>query len=79
MNHDGSERVMIAETDAYYFVQEGQYRHDDIMFGYYEDEENTYLAFFFMEKNDKGELSLSKNTLVLDTASGEFSMGEYIS
>jgi len=49
------------------------------MFGYYEDEENTYLAFFFMEKNDKGELSLSKNTLVLDTASGEFLMGDYIS
>ena len=70
---------MIAETDAYYFVQEGQFRHDDIMFGYYEDEENTYLAFFFMEKNDKGELSLSKNTLVLDTASGEFLTGDYIS
>ena len=79
MNHDGSERVMIAETDAYYFVLEGQFRHDDIMFGYYEDEENTYLAFFFMEKNDKGELSLSKNTLVLDTASGEFLTGDYIS
>jgi len=78
MNHDGSERVMIAETDAYYFVQEGLYRHDDIMFGYYEDEGNTYLAFFFMEKNDEGELSMSKNTLILDTVSGEFTVSEFI-
>jgi len=78
MNHDGSERILIAETDAYYFVQSQQNTHDEIMFGYYENEENTWLALFFMEKNENGELTLSHDTLILDTASGIFTVSEYI-
>jgi len=78
MNHDGSDRVMIAETDGYYFAQEQQYRHDEILFGYYEDEENTYLAFFFMEQDENGDLILSRDTLILNTETGEFSVSEWI-
>lgn len=77
MNHDGSERIQIAETDAYCFAGK-QYIHDEVLFGYYEDGETTYLAFFYMEKNEKGELCLSNNTLILDTISGKFTVSEYI-
>ena len=66
------------ETDGYYFAQEQQYRHDEILFGYYEDEENTYLAFFFMEQDENGDLILSRDTLILNTETGEFSVSEWI-
>lgn len=77
MNHDGSERVMVAESADYYFAGQ-QYKHDDVIFGYYEDEENTYLALFFMEEDENGKLTLSEDTLILNTATGEFSVSDYI-
>lgn len=77
MNHDGSEKTLVAETGDYFFGGK-QYVHDEVLFGYYEDDNNTYLAFFFMEEDENGELVLSGNTLILDTAAGIFTVSEYV-
>jgi len=77
MNHDGSEKMLVAETDDYFFAG-AQYKHDEVLFGYYEDEENTWLALFFMEKNEDGDLVLSSDTLILDTALKQFIVSKSI-
>lgn len=77
MNHDGSEKTLIAETSDYFFAGK-QYSYDEVLIGDYEDDDNTWLAFFFMEKNVDGELVLSEDTLILNTASGHFMVSEYI-
>ena len=68
---------MVAECADYYLAGQ-QYKHDEVMFGYYEDDESTYLALFFMEEDENGKLTLSENTLILNTATGEFTVSEYI-
>ena len=77
MNPDGSERTVISETEDYSFIGL-RFQHDSVMFGYYEDAEAEYLAFFFAEANTDGETALSGNTLILNTATGEFTVSEYI-
>ena len=48
------------------------------MFGCYEDTEAEYLAFFFAETNTDGKTALSGNTLILNTATGEFRVSELV-
>lgn len=76
MNHDGSERTQIAEIDNYIFAYR-TFTNDEILFDYYEDDENTYLAFMFMEYDENGKLTLSADTLILNTEAGEWTRSQY--
>ncbi len=76
MNLDGSERTLVGETSEYFF--EGrQGVPDKVLFDWYEDGENTWLAFFFMEKDESGRLVLSEDTLILNTGTGEFTVSDF--
>ena len=77
MNHDGSARTVIAENEDDSFIGQ-QFGHNAVMFGCYEDAETTYLAFFFAEINADGETVLSGNTLILNTATGEFTVSDSV-
>ena len=77
MNHDGSARTVIAETEDYSFIGQ-QFQHNAVMFGCYEDTEAEHLALFFAETNTDGETALSENTLILNTATGEFRVSELV-
>ncbi|MBE6726277.1 MAG: hypothetical protein E7576_13980 [Ruminococcaceae bacterium] len=77
MNLDGSERTLVGETTEYYFAGR-QGVPDKVLFDYYEDETNDWLAFFFMEQDESGRLVLSEDTLILNAETGEFTVSEFV-
>lgn len=76
MNHDGSNLTVIAETNEYDFMY-GEFSTNEILLDCYEDEETTYLALAFCMPDEDGGLKKSPDTLILDTATAEFSVSEY--
>ena len=77
MNPDGSEKTLAGELPDVFFAGK-QNLCDKVLFDYYEDGEDVRLAFFFMEKDENGRLTLSEDTLILDTVSGEFTVSELV-
>lgn len=76
INHDGSNLTVIAETNEYDFMY-GEFSTNEILLDCYEDEETTYLALAFCMPDEDGGLKKSPDTLILDTATAEFSVSEY--
>ena len=76
MNLDGSERTLAGETEEYFFAGR-QGVPDKVLFDSYEDGDNVWLAFFFMEADENGRLTLSGDTLILNTGTGEFTVSEF--
>ena len=77
MNPDGSERTLVGEQSDVFFAGK-QNICDKVLFDCYEDADGVRLAFFFMEKDENGKLILSEDTLILDTATGEFTVSEMV-
>ncbi len=76
MNHDGSNSTVIAQTDQYDFMYQ-EFSNDTILIDSYEDEETTYLALAFCVTDADGKMNNSPDTLILDTATAEFTVSEY--
>jgi hypothetical protein len=76
MDLNGNERTLVGETTEYFFARR-QGVSDRVLFDYYEDGENTWLAFFLMERDESGRLVPSEDTLILNTGTGEFTVSEF--
>ena len=76
MDLDGSNRTVVGETSEFFFAGK-QGVSDKVLFDYYEDGDNVWLAFFFMEKDESGRLVLSEDTLILNTGTGKFTVGDF--
>ena len=76
MDLDGSNLTIVGETSEFFFAGR-QGVPDKVLFDSYEDGDNIWLAFFFMEKDENGRLVLSENTLILNTGTGEFTVSEF--